>query len=56
MIQRLGGALVADKLREYRTFAASDLDWTLVRPRDDARLNTSSPVRQGFRVGLHGAH
>lgn len=32
MIQRLGGALAADKLREYQTFAASDLDWTLVRP------------------------
>jgi putative NADH-flavin reductase len=32
LIQRLGGAVVADKPREYQTFAASDLDWTLVRP------------------------
>ncbi|MDP1876290.1 MAG: NAD(P)H-binding protein [Actinomycetota bacterium] len=32
LIQRLGGAVVADKPREYSAFAASDLDWTLVRP------------------------
>ncbi|MGB7980244.1 MAG: NAD(P)H-binding protein [Candidatus Nanopelagicales bacterium] len=32
MIRTVGGALVADKPAEYREFAASDLDWTLVRP------------------------
>lgn len=32
LIQKLGGAIVADKPAEYRAFAASDLDWTLVRP------------------------
>ncbi len=31
-IQAAGGAVVADKPAEYRIFAASDLDWTLVRP------------------------
>lgn len=31
LLQRLGGAVVADKPREYAVFAASDLDWTLVR-------------------------
>lgn len=31
LIQRLGGAVVADKPREYAAFAAGDLDWTLVR-------------------------
>ncbi|MGL4177454.1 MAG: NAD(P)-dependent oxidoreductase [Dermatophilaceae bacterium] len=30
-IQTLGGAVVEDKPGEYRTFAASDLEWTLVR-------------------------
>jgi putative NADH-flavin reductase len=32
MIQKLGGAVVKDKPAEYEVFAASDLDWTLVRP------------------------
>ena len=32
LIQRLGGKVVADKPTEYRAWAASDLDWTLVRP------------------------
>ncbi|MCU0283763.1 MAG: NAD(P)H-binding protein [Candidatus Nanopelagicales bacterium] len=32
LIQRLGGAIVADKPREYRAFADSDLAFTLVRP------------------------
>jgi putative NADH-flavin reductase len=32
LIQRLGGAAVADKPREYAVWAGSGLDWTLVRP------------------------
>lgn len=32
LIQRLGGELVQDKPREHTVFAASCLDWTLVRP------------------------
>lgn len=32
LIQRLGGAVVADKPAEYAAFARSDVDWTLVRP------------------------
>ncbi len=32
LIQRLGGAAVADKPREYAVWAQSGLDWTLVRP------------------------
>lgn len=32
LIQKLGGKVVADKPAEYREFAASNLDWTLVRP------------------------
>ena len=32
VIQRLGGKVVADKPAEYRMWAASGLDWTLVRP------------------------
>ncbi len=32
LIQRLGGPVVRDKPAEYEVFAASDLDWTLVRP------------------------
>lgn len=32
LIQKLGGKVVADKPAEYRVLAASDLDWTLVRP------------------------
>lgn len=31
-IQTLGGAVVKDKPAEYEVYAASDLDWTLVRP------------------------
>ncbi len=31
-IQALGGEVVKDKPAEYAVFAASDLDWTLVRP------------------------
>lgn len=31
-IQRLGGAVVRDKPAEYAAWAASDRDWTLVRP------------------------
>lgn len=32
LIRRLGGAVVADKPAEYQLWAASELDWTLVRP------------------------
>lgn len=32
LIQKLGGDVVKDKPREYEVFAASELDWTLVRP------------------------
>jgi uncharacterized protein YbjT (DUF2867 family) len=32
MIQKLGGAVVQDKPREYEVFAGSNLDWTLARP------------------------
>lgn len=32
LIQRLGGDVVKDKPTEHAAFAASDLDWTLVRP------------------------
>jgi putative NADH-flavin reductase len=32
LIQRLGGAVAQDKIQEYGVWAASDLDWTLVRP------------------------
>ncbi|MGY1620515.1 NAD(P)-dependent oxidoreductase [Geodermatophilus sp. SYSU D00691] len=32
LIQRLGGPVVADKPAEYAAWAASDRDWTLVRP------------------------
>lgn len=38
VIQRLGGAVVADKPAEHRAWASSDLDWTLVRP---PRLTTA---------------
>ena len=31
-LQWFGGAVVADKQHEYDTWAASELDWTLVRP------------------------
>lgn len=32
LMQRLGGAMVADKAGEMAVFEASDLDWTFVRP------------------------
>ena len=32
LVQRLGGAVVRDKPAEYRVWAASDREWTLVRP------------------------
>lgn len=32
IIQTLGGELVKDKPAEYEVYAASDVDWTLVRP------------------------
>jgi len=32
LIQKLGGKLAQDKITEYEIYAASDLDWTLVRP------------------------
>ncbi len=32
LMQRLGGSMVADKAGEYAVWAASGLDWTLVRP------------------------
>lgn len=32
LIQKLGGAVVADKPREYQVFADSDIEFTLVRP------------------------
>jgi putative NADH-flavin reductase len=32
LIPTFGGKVVADKPAEYQVFAASDLDWTLVRP------------------------
>jgi putative NADH-flavin reductase len=32
LIQKLGGAVVADKPREYQLFADSDVEFTLVRP------------------------
>ena len=32
LIQRLGGAVVADKPAEHRIWSESGLDWTLVRP------------------------
>lgn len=32
LIQRFGGEVVQDKPAEHEVFAASDLDWTLVRP------------------------
>ena len=41
LIRRLGGDVVADKPAEYHAFAASDLDWTLVRP---PRLKDGSPT------------
>ena len=32
LIQKLGGAVVKDKPREYEVYASSDLHWTLARP------------------------
>ncbi len=48
-IRTLGGEVARDKVQEYATYAASDLDWTLVRP---PRL-TDGP-RTGFVD--HDAH
>lgn len=41
LIQTLGGKVVADKPAEYAAWAASDLDWTLVRP---PRLQEGEPT------------
>ena len=41
LVQRLGGAVPADKVAEHRLWAASDRDWTLVRP---PRLNENHPT------------
>jgi len=48
-IQRIAGAMVRDKFREYELFAASKLDWTLVRP---------PRLKQGKATGkiTHDAH
>lgn len=43
LIRLLGGKTVADKPAEYRVWAASDLDWTLVRP---PRLRDGEPTGQ----------
>jgi len=32
MVKKMGGPVAADKQTEYAAYAASDLDWTLVRP------------------------
>ena len=42
-IQTLGGDVVKDKPAEYEMYAASDLDWTLVRP---PRLTDGEATRQ----------
>lgn len=42
-IQTVGGDVVKDKPAEYAVFAASDLDWTLVRP---PRLVDGGPTGQ----------
>jgi uncharacterized protein YbjT (DUF2867 family) len=49
LIQRLGGAVVADKPAEYAAWAASDREWTLVRP---PRLTDGDPVGEV----VHDAH
>ncbi|MCB0918837.1 MAG: NAD(P)H-binding protein [Actinobacteria bacterium] len=41
LVQRLGAAMAADKAHEYRAWAASDRDWTLVRP---PRLTDQPPT------------
>jgi putative NADH-flavin reductase len=41
LVHRLGGAVPADKVAEYRLWAASDRDWTLVRP---PRLKEDDPT------------
>jgi putative NADH-flavin reductase len=41
LVQRLGGAVPADKVAEHKLWAASDRDWTLVRP---PRLNEERPT------------
>lgn len=48
-IQKLGGAVAADKSREYQVFADSTLDWTLVRP---PRLLDGAPTGKV----IHDAH
>jgi len=49
LIQRLGGPVVADKPAEYAAWAASDREWTLVRP---------PRLLDGDRTGVvqHDAH
>ena len=49
LIQRLGGAVVADKPAEYAAWAASDRDWTLVRPPRLVDGDPTGPV-------VHDAH
>ncbi len=49
LIQRLGGAVVADKPAEYAAWSASDREWTLVRP---PRLLDGEPVGSV----VHDAH
>lgn len=50
LIRTLGGAVVKDKPAEYAVWAASGLDWTLVRP---PRLIDGPPSRQPLE---HDAH
>ncbi len=40
LIRQLGGAVASDEPAEYREFAASDLDWTLVRARAPSSAST----------------
>ena len=49
LIQRLGGAVVKDKVAEHAVWASSDRDWTLVRP---------PRLKDGHGVGAvdHDAH
>jgi len=52
LIQRLGGPVVADKPAEYAAWAASDREWTLVRPPrlvDGARSGRWSTTRTALR-------
>ncbi|MGV1027268.1 MAG: NAD(P)-dependent oxidoreductase [Dermatophilaceae bacterium] len=41
LVRRFGGEMAKDKVDEYGQFAASDLDWTLVRP---PRLRDGEPT------------